>query len=319
MISITSLARTIAIAVLAAGLSTAAAAQHGGHLGGPGAGPGGPLFQVLSALGGKVIEINRAALQTYDALPRQGTCAERRSHWVAVLPDAVRYAHYASEVYTRDNESRMHKDGQTVLQLGADDVAFYDPSGKRYAEAHFDRAQRQATIVFRGTRPGIGSDLATDIMNLVGVESGYYEWASALVARIAREHPDFRIVTTGHSLGGGLAIFAVMRNPGTRAFVFNPSGLSEASWRAAGAAERSRVNEATTVIATRGPIAIEPATALSLAGRSILPGHVFMVRATALRPARLHTMAVVASALESVAAQQADGATCDGDLGVIVQ
>jgi predicted alpha/beta superfamily hydrolase len=35
-----------------------------------------------------------------------------------------------------------------------------------------------------------------------------------------------RIIVTGHSLGGGLVLFAVLRNPGVEGVAFNPVGLS---------------------------------------------------------------------------------------------
>jgi hypothetical protein len=73
------------------------------------------------------------------------------------------------------------------------------------------------------------------------------------------------------------------------------------------------------VLSPRNFWAIEPVTALSFAGRSILPGHVFVLQASSLRPAKLHLASTLISALEEAVEQDAKGSVCDGDLGTLVE
>ena len=83
-------------------------------------------------------------------------------------------------------------------------------------------------VAFRGTSLPSGwiSD-ARQILN-IDVGKGLYEYADQLIkylikgARIDRS----RIATTGHSLGGGLAVYSHLRNDTDFAIVFNPAELS---------------------------------------------------------------------------------------------
>ena len=312
----TPLARLVGIVLAIAASSTTALAQHGG----PGGPPlGGPLFKILGAVGSAIAGINQEAVYAYESLPRQGTCEERRERMLAMLPDALMLARYAHDVYEKGHENELREAQQTTRQLGEDHAAHYDPKGGRYAEVRIDTKLRRALVVFRGTRLDVRSDLTTNVLNFVGIETAYYEWAASLVASVKRANPGFGIVATGHSLGGGLALFAVLRTPGVKAIVFNPSGLSEGAWRAASAEDRDRTNASVTVVSLRNFWAIEPVTALSLAGRSVLPGHIFVLQASALRPAKLHTAGLILDALQQASAKHAAGSACEGDLGVIVE
>jgi hypothetical protein len=106
-----------------------------------------------------------------------------------------------------------------------------------------------------------------------------------------------------------------MRNPGVKGFAFNPAGLALLTWTRTSAADRARTNAALTVVSTRSDRHIEPVTAVSLAGRSALPGHVLVLDSDALGPVALHSAAAVVAALEQVEATKAAGPVCDGDLG----
>lgn len=128
-----------------------------------------------------------------------------------------------------------------------------------------------------------------------------------------------KVIATGHSLGGGLAIYAVLQNPGVRGFVFNPAGVALLTWTTTGAADRARTNAALTVVSTRSDGHIEPVTALSLAGRSVLPGHIVVLEADADGPIALHSAATVVRALEQVEASGAGGSACDGHLGELTE
>jgi hypothetical protein len=306
----------MAVAIAVAALPMNSFAQHGGP---PGPPLGGPLFHVLAALGGKVAAVNRQAMHVFKTLPRYGTCEERRNNWLAILPDAVQFARYSRDIYDTSREAEMRKARESSRRLGEGHFAYFDEAGQRYAELRVDDPHGRVVVIFRGTRLEVRSDVTTNVLNFVGIETRYYDWAASFVARIGREHPDRKVVVTGHSLGGGLALYAALKNPGVQAFVFNPSGLSEAAWNATSPRHRARLNESATVVSLRNFWAIEPVTALSLAGRSVLPGHVFVLQASALRPAKLHTASAVVSALEETAEQNAAGSACDGDLGILVE
>jgi Lipase (class 3) len=308
--------KAMLVALMIATFSASALAQYDdrdGPLGGR------PLFKMLAAIGGKMAEINREAMYVYQTLPREGSCTERRDHWLAILPDALLLGRYARDIYDRNHESEMKRTGRTSLAMGPDHFAYFEPQGERYAEVRFDRQRRRAIVIFRGTRLGVRSDLATDVLNFMGVTTGYYEWAASLVGRIVRANQDMEVVATGHSLGGGLALYAVLKNPGVRGFVFNPTGFSEAAWSSEGGDERDRLIAAVTVISTRNFWTIEPVSALSFAGRSVLPGHVFVARSNALRPAKLHTASIVLEALEHIDKSRAKGSVCDGDVGYLAR
>ncbi len=294
--------RTV-IAFMVVTLSMDAVAQEG-H-GGPSA--GGPFLSALAAIRDGAAGVNREAMRVYETLPREGSCKDRRANWLAVLPDALLLGRYARDIYDARYEATMRETGRERLALAEDHFAYFEIAGERYAEVHLNQGYRRAIVVFRGTRLNVRSDVGTDLLNFVGIETSYYDWAASLVARIVREHPDLEVVTTGHSLGGGLALYAVLRNPGVRGFVFNPTGLSEATWSTVSPLERARVSAAMVVITQRNLWSIEPATALSFAGRSVLPGHIFVLSVAAILPTKLHAATTMVTALEDVVEHQAEG------------
>lgn len=114
-----------------------------------------------------------------------------------------------------------------------------------------------------------------------------------------------------------MAVYAVLRNPGVKAIVFNPLGLAVPTWDRVPYSERVRTSASVTVVSTRNRTHIEPVTALSLAGRSVLPGHIFVLEANVFRPSRLHSATIVVAALEQATATGARGLACDGDIGEI--
>jgi hypothetical protein len=295
-------------AVLIAASPIAAVAQHGAH-------PAGLLFKIVGAIRGQTHEIDMAAMEVYQTTPRLGSCAERRDRLLRILPDALRFSRYARDIAEQNHESEMESAGLVTLDLGSGGAAYFEAAGRRYAEIRVEPERNQVVITFRGTRLSVGSDVSTDVLSFVGVETAYYGWASALVARVAREHSGMEVVVTGQSLGGGLVLYSVLQNPGVKGFAFNPAGLSLLTWARASTADRARTNSAVTVISTRNARHIEPVTAISLAGRSVLPGHIFVLEARILRPSLLHSATTVVAALEEVASANAQGTACDGDLG----
>jgi hypothetical protein len=279
----------------------------------------GVLGKLWKSVKGGSRNIADDATRAFKRAPRQGSCEERRTRILAALPDALRFARLARDVYKGENEARMRSTRVSTLDLGNGRTAYFEPAGRRYAEVHIDEARRRAVVVFRGTRPTVHSDVSTDVKSFVGLPTDYYTWAAGLAARVVREHPRMQVIATGHSLGGGLAIYAVLRNPGVKGFAFNPAGLAKLTWAKTSRAVRARTNAALTVVSTRNGHYVEPVTAVSLAGGSVLPGHVFVLEADAREPVALHSAAAVVEALEDVEESNAGGSACDGDLGVLAR
>lgn len=178
-------------AALAAALPAAASAQHGEHPG------GGILLRVLGAIGGQAREIDGEAMHVYRRLPRSGSCPERRDHLMRILPEALRLSRYASDIYDRSRDAEMKTAKLATLDVGDGHRAYFEAEGQRYAEVRLDQELGQAVVVFRGTRLAVGSDMATNVLNLIGVETDYYDWASSLVAQVAREHAGMSVIATG--------------------------------------------------------------------------------------------------------------------------
>jgi hypothetical protein len=281
-------------------------------------GPAGVLFKLLRAVQGESRRIDADAMRVYEEAPRAGSCEDRRARIVALLPNALRFARLAHSVGEGRNEAKMKAEGLATLDLGNGRTAHFQANGKRYAEVVIDEQLRQAVVVFQGTRLAVQSDVTTDVVSFIGLKSGYHRWASALVAQVVRDHPGTEVVATGHSLGGGLAIYAVLKNPGVKGFAFNPAGLALLTWTKASGTDRSRTSAALTVVTTRSDERIDPVTAISLAGRSVLPGHILVLETDASGPVSLHSSATVVRTLEQAEASGAEGSVCEGDLGELV-
>jgi hypothetical protein len=275
------------------------------------------LVKLWEGAKGEAREIDRDAMRVFERVPRAGSCAERRARVLGMLPETLRMARFARDIGEKNHEAKMRAAGLGTLDLGGGRTAYFRHKGRRYAEVQVDQERRQVLVIFRGTRLAVKSDVSTDVLGFIGVESRYYRWASALVAQVAREHAGFEVVATGHSLGGGLAIYAVLQNPGVKGFAFNPAGLALLTWARTVAADRARTSAAVTVVSTRNAKHIEPVTAISLAGRTVMPGRIFVVEVDEPNTATLHASSTVVAALEEVAATQADGEICEGDLGVL--
>jgi hypothetical protein len=311
VISARGLRAALVAGMIAVCIGPAAQAQDGSH----------PLQALLGRaqdfVHGQVADVKARAWQSYVSAPRKGSCADRRAFIAAALPDAVQFARWDRDIYQDGHDAEMEASGATVRDLGDGRVAYREPKGQRYAEVRSE--SRRIVVVFRGTRVAVGSDVLTDVAAHVGVETGYYEWAADLVAKVVHDHAGMPVVATGQSLGGGLALYAVLRNPGTHVIAFNPAGLSLVTWLKASTADRARMNADAVVFTTRNDVQIEPISALSFAGRSILPGHIVVVGTDVLDERSLHGPVTVAAAMERLAATNVGGTACEGDIGVLVR
>ena len=88
-----------------------------------------------------------------------------------------------------------------------------------------DPTDRRVVLAFAGTDPKSPADLVTDARQALGLGTPIqYQQASALAGRLQREHGS-NLILTGHSLGGGLASYASMRNGGIAATGVNSAPL----------------------------------------------------------------------------------------------
>ena len=85
--------------------------------------------------------------------------------------------------------------------------------------------KQEVVVAFRGTLPNSLSDWTSDIEQFTGQLSDHYYWSTIIMRQIIKDNPGSKFVITGHSLGGGLALFVAL-DCHLRAFVFNPAGLS---------------------------------------------------------------------------------------------
>jgi hypothetical protein len=298
------LPRRLLMAMLASTLMPAAAQAHP-YL----------FFKALAFIAGNAKIVAWQASRTYRKAPRSGTCAERQERILQILPEALSLSRYARDIYAHGEDQQAA--GLRIKDLGDGNTAYYEPNGQRYAEVRVDAARLEAIVVFRGARHLIGSDMSAGVMGLMGIETSYYRWGSALVAQVAREHPGMQVIATGHSFGGGLVLYSVLHNPGVQGVAFNPVGLSWWTWLRTNRAERLRTSAALTVVSTHNANHIEPITALSLAHRSVLPGQLYFIESQASGPLALHSITTLVTGLEQVAATEAGGSACDGVLGIL--
>jgi hypothetical protein len=299
------LPRYLLLAVLASTFMSATAQAHPSL-----------LLKALVFIAGNGKIVAWQASRAYRKAPRSGTCAERQERILQVLPETLRLARYARDIY--DHGEDLKASGLKEKDLGDGSTAYYEANGQRYAEVRVDAARLEAIVVFRGARHLIGGDTSAGAMALAGIETSYYRWGSALVAQVVREHPGMQVIAAGHSFGGGLVLYAVLHNPGVRGVAYNPIGLSWWTWVRTNRAERRRMNAALTIVSTHNANHIEPISALSLAHRSVLPGQLYFIESQASGPLALHSITTLIVGLEQLAATQADGLACEGVLGTLV-
>jgi len=125
--------------------------------------------------------------------------------------EVYQYAIMSSNSYNRDTQVKL-PDWNRVKRV----VSSHGFS----ADIYISNNKREVVIAFRGTddkKDWKYGNIAIDV-------NGQYNDADELFKLVKSEYgQNIKITTTGHSLGGGLAIHVSLRNRDVNAFVFNPS------------------------------------------------------------------------------------------------
>lgn len=141
------------------------------------------------------------------------------------VPEMLRYALLAENVYLHPEDREEAGDPR----IGALNLSYVGdaPGVDEETAVYVDHLNREVVVSFRGTVNT--KDLISDVKILFSRESSNERFQRA--EQILREVKGmegiegYRVVTTGHSLGGRLALYAGMREGADFMYIFNP-GLS---------------------------------------------------------------------------------------------
>ena len=128
------------------------------------------------------------------------------------------YALMASNVYEKYEGSNPKFDIPKWDQVG-DKRANWRGFGAHIYKS--TQGRQRVAVAFEGTDQDSLADWIFGNLNVYW--KGQYGDAELLVDEIAEAYPNAEIITTGHSLGGGLAIHAALHHSNVTAFAFNSS------------------------------------------------------------------------------------------------
>lgn len=261
-------------------------------------------------------DLQNRAMDKVIYAQRPDSCDIRRARLVAAAPAALRYLRMSEEVYASTAGTRMAAEGLTETFLSDVRLGYQERQGEHYAELVLDDEQMTATLVFRGTRRRSINDIVTDLAQFAGVDTAYYRWAAELAGKVRSDHSGYRIIATGHSLGGGLAIWSAMTTADVEAIAFNPAGIAPEFWAGANNADRDRALSAVTNFVAVTPLAVDPVAATSLAGLSVIPGRIYAIPVQDRGDPKVrHGIPALDSALLQIIASGGAGDACDYDIG----
>lgn len=124
--------------------------------------------------------------------------------------------------WTPVSDADLEAAGIDPALLGSDETTFK-------AEVYAD-GQGNYVVAYAGTEDA--GDWMENIEQLTG-DSEQYDEAVALAQAVTEAYGADNVVTTGHSLGGGLATLAALAT-GTNAVTFNPVGISDDTFESHG-------------------------------------------------------------------------------------
>lgn len=267
------------------------------------------VAQLGAGAGASYREMQERALDRLAAQLRPDTCSIRRERLAGKLADALRYIEHSHAIYA---SNRLAASGAT------DDPArriFQDPYG-HHSELHLDHATHEAILVFRGTQSR--DDMMTNVGHFLGIEMPYYVWAADVANSVRAEYPGWNLVATGHSLGGALAMWAAIQVEGFEAVAFNPAGLSFKVWDTLDPYDQARATEQVSAFVAVTPTAVDPVSAMPIAGLTAIPGRVYAVPVDDQGdPQVRHSLPPLKTAMSSLYSSGAAGEGCDYDVGFI--
>lgn len=251
-----------------------------------------------------------------------GTCDMRAEALQLALPDAARLADLNRDLYFHPYDGQMWQKGVTIdsaeIQPGLRITVYRDPASDGYAELYPPLNGHAAVLIFRGTQITSANDIMANIAQFTGSIPPKYIWAASLAAQAARELNGAPLILSGHSLGGGLAMYAGLKNR-LPAVTFNPAGLSRAAFNGLSDSDIIQAGERTTTYISRSGSNVDPVAALSLAGDSIILGQRYVIDLGSLAsPLQIHDVGVLANQLQKMeksAASLPPDQLCDLDLG----
>lgn len=251
-----------------------------------------------------------------------GTCEQRAEAFSLVLPQAAYLADLNRDLYHHTYDGQMWQKGATMMTAevapGVQITVYRDPATDGYAELYPAKDDQAAVLIFRGTQVTSVNDILANITQFAGAIPPKYQWASALTAQTVRELNGQRLIVSGHSLGGGLAMYAGLKN-NVPAVTFNPAGLSKMAFDGLPEQALIQASDQTTTYISRSGSAVDPVSALSLAGDSIIIGQRYVVDlGIAANQLQTHDVGLLANRLQALsqkAASMNPEELCEGDLG----
>lgn len=279
--------------------------------------------EMLRAVAGKLQgEYARIQKEARAAVTSSRAAAGCEDHAAKARNRAREYAELArlsNQIYINQESLSLRQDNLAQRDiLGADGrpmTIYRDPGSEGFAELHHEALTGARVLVFRGTRISSLKDITTNLVQFSNALPARYRWADELAERVRSQFPGERLLLTGHSLGGGLAMYAGLRQE-QEAVVFNPAGLSRgvvtelrlsaAQWRAMSA----RI----TAFISRSGEAVDPVSSISLAGKTLMAGSRYIVDLEhGLTPLQQHEMGGVSAKL---AVATGDMFSCGQYLGI---
>lgn len=109
---------------------------------------------------------------------------------------------------------------EDVFVLASQSASRYGMNFNMYTDGN------DIVIAFRGTEITSASDISADVRLGLGYRDEQHEWASVLVNYVVSKTAN-RVVVTGHSLGGNLAMYSALNDPSGRvmAYTYNAPGV----------------------------------------------------------------------------------------------
>lgn len=240
------------------------------------------LRQIAGKLKSEYGRIQSVARATVVSEVGAAGCREHAGQAAWRADEYALLARLSSDIYLSPMGDRMKVAGVVsqnfVTPDGKKVTGFRDRLSEGYAEVHHDALSHTKVVVFRGTKALSLKDIATNLVQFSNVLPERYRWADDLVAHVHAESDMERVLLTGHSLGGGLAMYAGLRHMADTV-VFNPAGLSRGvlaelalpgnQWQAA--------SSKLLAFVARSGSSIDPVSALSFAGETVIAGRRYII------------------------------------------